>query len=99
MAFGQVGFATVLLLLLAPLVATQPMHLSAAVVVSMLTLSVLGTRIAYVWNTRVVAAWGAAHASSVTYLTPGVGVVLGILASHGKLSLRRRQTASVAGKV
>ncbi|WP_432844696.1 DMT family transporter [Amycolatopsis sp. CA-161197] len=109
-AFGQVGFATVLLLVLAPVVASQPMHLSAAVVVSMLALGVLGTGIAYVWNTRVVAAWGAAHASSVTYLTPVVGValgvlvlnepvhwnepvgallvVLGILASHGKLARR-----------
>ncbi|MFI5606728.1 DMT family transporter [Amycolatopsis sp. NPDC051903] len=111
-AFGQTASATVLLALLAPAIATQPVHLDATVVLSVLALGVLGTGLAYVWNTAVVASWGAAHASSVTYLTPVVGVVLGvlvlhepvhwnepagavlvvlgILASHGKLVPRRR---------
>lgn len=36
-------------------------------------------RAAFVWNTNVVAGWGATNASTVTYLTPLVGVVLGVL--------------------
>jgi drug/metabolite transporter (DMT)-like permease len=39
---------------------------------------VLGTGLAYVWNTNVVAGWGT-NASTVTYLTPLVGVLAGAL--------------------
>jgi drug/metabolite transporter (DMT)-like permease len=45
----------------------------------MVALGALGTGMAYVWNTRVVVAWGAQRASTVTYLTPVVGVLLGIV--------------------
>ena len=45
----------------------------------MVALGVFGTGIAYVWNVRIIAAWGAANASAVTYLTPVVGVLLGVL--------------------
>ncbi|MEQ0563389.1 DMT family transporter [Amycolatopsis sp. NEAU-NG30] len=78
-AFGQTAAATVLLGLLAPAIAATPVHLDLPVVASMLALGVFGTGIAYVWNTRIIAAWGAANASAVTYLTPVVGVVLGVL--------------------
>ncbi|WP_051790848.1 DMT family transporter [Amycolatopsis jejuensis] len=112
-AFGQTGFATLVLALATPVVAAQPMHLSLAVVLSMVALGALGTGVAYVWNTSVATAWGAANASAVTYLTPVVGVVLGvlvldepvrwnepvgallvvlgILASHGRLTLARKR--------
>jgi drug/metabolite transporter (DMT)-like permease len=46
---------------------------------SVLVLGVVGTGLAYVWNTDVVAGWGATNASTVTYLTPLVGVALGVL--------------------
>lgn len=36
-------------------------------------------RARHVWNTSIIAAWGASNASAVTYLTPVVGVLLGIL--------------------
>jgi drug/metabolite transporter (DMT)-like permease len=75
----QVGLGALLMLVLTPLVATQPVDLSAAVVLSMLLLGVMGTGMAYVWNTNVVAGWGATKASTVTYLTPVVGVLLGVL--------------------
>ncbi|GEL94660.1 DMT family transporter [Cellulomonas composti] len=78
-AAGQVGCAAVVALLLAPFVARTPVHLTTSVVVCMVLLGVLGTGLAYVWNTQVVAAWGAQRASTVTYLTPVVGVVLGML--------------------
>jgi drug/metabolite transporter (DMT)-like permease len=47
-------------------------------------LGVLGTGFAYVWNTRIVTAWGPLAASTVTYLTPVVGVVAGavVLREH-----------------
>jgi drug/metabolite transporter (DMT)-like permease len=45
----------------------------------MVALGCVGTGLAYAWNTRLVQAWGAGRASTVTYLTPVVGVVLGVL--------------------
>ncbi|MFD9896364.1 DMT family transporter [Amycolatopsis sp. NPDC059027] len=85
-AFGQTAFATVILGLLVPVVASTPVHLSLAVVLSMLALGVFGTGIAYVWNASIIAAWGAANASAVTYLTPVVGVLLGIVVLDEPLS-------------
>ncbi|WP_138444412.1 DMT family transporter [Sinomonas susongensis] len=41
-------------------------------------LGVFGTGIAYIWNTAIVTHWGAVTASTVTYLTPLVGVSLGV---------------------
>lgn len=76
-ATAQVGVGAVLLVLCAPLLARQPVDPSPAVVAAMIGLGVLGTGLAYVWNTDLVAGWGATAASSVTYLTPVVGVVLG----------------------
>jgi drug/metabolite transporter (DMT)-like permease len=73
----QVGLGALVMLALAPVLATTPVHLDAAVTSSVLALGVLGTGLAYVWNTNVVAGWGATHASTVTYLTPLVGVALG----------------------
>ncbi|MGO4453329.1 DMT family transporter [Arthrobacter sp. RAF14] len=75
----QVGLGAVIMLALAPLTATDPMRLSWPVTLSVAALGVVGTGLAYLWNTNVVAAWGATNASTVTYLTPVVGVVLGIV--------------------
>lgn len=75
----QVGLGAVVVLALAPLVATSPVTLSPGVVFGMLALGGLGTGLAYVWNTNVVAGWGATNAATVTYLTPVVGVALGAL--------------------
>ncbi|MDQ2836332.1 MAG: DMT family transporter [Actinomycetota bacterium] len=74
----QVGLGAVLALLLAPFTATAPIQLTWRVALSITALGVLGTGLAYVWNTNVVAGWGATNASTVTYLTPIVGVALGI---------------------
>jgi drug/metabolite transporter (DMT)-like permease len=80
----QVGLAAAAMLALTPLLAAQPVHLTGRVVTSVLALGVLGTGLAYVWNTNVVAGWGATDASTVTYLTPLVGVVAGavVLGEH-----------------
>ncbi|MFD1322713.1 DMT family transporter [Micromonospora sonneratiae] len=79
-AASQVGLAAVIGFMLAPFVGGfEPIRLSPSVVASMLVLGVLGTGLAYIWNTRVIAAWGATTVSTVTYVTPVVGVILGIL--------------------
>ncbi|MFC4015095.1 DMT family transporter [Nonomuraea purpurea] len=79
-AAGQIVLAAGIGLALAPFVGGfEPIEATPAVVGGMLALGVIGTGLAYIWNTRVIAAWGATAASTVTYVTPVVGVVLGIL--------------------
>jgi drug/metabolite transporter (DMT)-like permease len=75
----QVGLGATALLAATPWVARPAPHLTQRVVVSMVLLGVAGTGLAYVWNTAIVTRWGATNASTVTYLTPLVGVVLGVL--------------------
>ncbi|MGL3806474.1 DMT family transporter [Paeniglutamicibacter sp. R2-26] len=111
MAAMQVSMAAAMMVVATPFVGLTPVAWTLPVVSSLLALGVLGTGIAYIWNTMVVRAWGAPAASTVTYLTPLVGVglgilvlgeslhwhqpvgglilVLGILASNGKLAPRR----------
>ncbi|MPY48640.1 DMT family transporter [Streptomyces acidicola] len=80
-AAAQMVLATAIGLLLAPFIGgLEPVHVTPSVLSSMLVLGMAGTGLAYILNNRVIAAWGATNASTVTYLTPIVGVVLGILA-------------------
>ncbi|WP_369798137.1 DMT family transporter [Agromyces sp. NDB4Y10] len=78
-AFLQVGMAGAVMLLLTPLLALGPVRLDAAVVVCLAVLGIAGTGLAYVWNIAVIRDWGPTNASTVTYVTPVVGVVLGVL--------------------
>lgn len=80
----QVSLGAVVMLALAPMIAVSPVSLSVPVVLAVLALGAVGTGLAYVWNTNIVSAWGATNASTVTYLTPVVGVALGVivLAEH-----------------
>lgn len=48
-------------------------------VAAMLSLGILGTGYAYIWNFQILAAAGSAIASSVTYVTPVVAVIVGVL--------------------
>jgi drug/metabolite transporter (DMT)-like permease len=75
----QLAMASAVVLLLAPWDARGPVSLNLPVVLSIVALGVVGTGIAYVWYTRVMRDWGAARASTVTYLAPVVGVLLGVL--------------------
>lgn len=77
-AATQVGIGAILLLAVIPFAPQTPVDLTLPVVGSLIGLGSLGTGMAYVWNTNIVAAWGATAASSVTYLTPLVGVTLGV---------------------
>ncbi|RTL66782.1 MAG: DMT family transporter [Pseudonocardiaceae bacterium] len=74
----QIGLAALVAWALAPVAATGPMTLALPVVASMVCLGVLGTGFAYIWFNRVFRAWGPARASTVTYLSPVVGVALGV---------------------
>lgn len=78
-AFVQVGLGAAVALVLAPFTALQPVTLDVSVVLSILALGALSTGLAYIWNTQIVAGWGATSAASVTYLTPVVGVIAGVL--------------------
>jgi drug/metabolite transporter (DMT)-like permease len=75
---GQMVAGAVLLGILAPGVALQPMTLTASVVISVVVLGVIGTGVAYILNYRLIADEGATAASTVTYLLPIVAVLLGL---------------------
>ncbi|MBN9611978.1 MAG: DMT family transporter [Actinobacteria bacterium] len=75
----QVVLAAAISAAMMPLLGGGLLRPTVGSVISLLLLGALGTGIAYVWNTRVLMTWGPLAASSVTYLTPLVGVVLGML--------------------
>lgn len=82
----QVGLGAVVMLVLTPMIAAVPMSLTTPVVLAVVALGALGTGLAYVWNTNIVGAWGATNASTVTYLTPVVGVALGAIVLAEEIS-------------
>lgn len=59
---------------------------STAPILSMLALGVFGSGFAYLWNFRVMQIAGSAIASSVTYLTPVVAVIVGIIFLSEKIT-------------
>lgn len=78
-AFLNIGLAAVVMILLTPVVAWHPITFSWPVLLSLLALGALGTGVVYIWNMNVLRAWGPTATSGVTYVTPVVGVALGIL--------------------
>lgn len=75
---SQIGAGAVIILLLTPFIDTPTPTLSLSVVASIVLLGGVGTGLAYIWYTNVINAWGATIASTVTYLTPIGGVLLGV---------------------
>lgn len=75
----QVGVSALIMLALTPAIALDNVHLTARIGIGVLALGIFGTGLAYVWNTNIVAAWGATNASTVTYVIPVVSVALGVL--------------------
>ena len=75
----QLVGASAIGLVLAPFIAFVPVELQWTPATCLAALGMLGTGFAYVWNTRVLVSWGSLAASTVTYVTPIVGVALGIL--------------------
>lgn len=78
-AFLNIGIAAVIMIVLTPVVAWHPITFSWPVLLSLLGLGALGTGVVYIWNMNVLRAWGPTVTSGVTYVTPVIGVVLGIL--------------------
>jgi drug/metabolite transporter (DMT)-like permease len=78
-SFLNIGIAAAIMVLLSPVLVLTPVELDPWIVVSVVLLGCLGTGVAYIWNQNVVRAWGPTRASTVTYITPLVGVVLGVL--------------------
>ncbi len=74
---SQIGAGALLSIALSPVIASGPLSITPAVAASTIVLGAIGTGIAYVWYANVINAWGATIASTVTYLTPLGGVLLG----------------------
>lgn len=85
-AFLNIGIAAVIMIVLTPVVALSPIEFSWPVLLSLLALGMLGTGVVYIWNMNVLRAWGPTATSGVTYVTPVVGVALGILVLGEHLS-------------
>lgn len=85
-AFMYIGLAAAVMAVLTPIVAWHPVSLDLWVVLSLVGLGVLGTGVVYIWNMNVLTAWGPTATSGVTYVTPVVGVVLGVLLLQESLS-------------
>ena len=78
-AFSYIALAAVVMVVLTPVIALGPIRWDPWVIGSMLLLGCLGTGVAYIWNQNALRAWGPTRASTVTYITPVVGVILGML--------------------
>jgi drug/metabolite transporter (DMT)-like permease len=78
-AFLNIGLAAVIMIVLTPVIAWRPIDFSWPVLLSLLALGALGTGVVYIWNMNVLRAWGPTATSGVTYITPVIGVALGIL--------------------
>lgn len=78
-SFLNIGLAAAIMAVLTPVLVLQPVTLDPWVVGSVVLLGCLGTGVAYIWNQNTLRAWGPTRASTVTYITPIVGVILGIV--------------------
>lgn len=78
-SFLMIGIAALIMVILTPFIALDPIRLDPAIVACVLMLGCLGTGVAYIWNQNALRAWGPTRASTVTYITPVVGVALGVL--------------------
>jgi drug/metabolite transporter (DMT)-like permease len=78
-SFLNIGIAAAIMALLTPVIALTPVALDPWIIGSVILLGCLGTGVAYIWNQNTLRAWGPTRASTVTYITPVVGVALGIL--------------------
>ncbi len=85
-ALMNIGIAAAIMVILTPVLAWGPITFSWPVLLSLLALGALGTGVVYIWNMNVLRAWGPTATSGVTYVTPVVGVALGILVLGETLS-------------
>ena len=55
-------------------------------VLAMLALGIFGSGFAYLWNFKVMEVAGSAIASSVTYLTPVIAIIVGVIFLNEKIT-------------
>ena len=87
LATAQVSASALLAALPALLAGVTHAPVSASALWGILALGILGTGFAYVWNYRNIELAGSVIASSVTYVTPVIAVVLGFLVLGERLTL------------
>jgi len=85
-SFLNIGLGAAVMLVLTPVLVIEPVVLDPAIVGAILALGCLGTGVAYIWNQNTVRAWGPTRASTVTYITPVIGVALGMIVLGESLS-------------
>lgn len=85
-AAGQIGAGALVIAALTPFIGRESVDLSPSVVISIVLLGAVGTGVAYIWYNNVITAWGATAASTVTYLTPITGVILGVVILGERIS-------------
>lgn len=78
-SFVMIGLAAVWMLMLTPIIGADPVQLTPTVLIAIIVLGAFGTGLAYAWNQNVIRAWGPTRAATVTYISPPVGVLLGVL--------------------
>ena len=79
LAAGQLIMGTFTLLPLYLIDGIAEDKYAMAPVLAMLALGILGSGFAYIWNFKIMEAAGSAIASTVTYVTPVVAVIVGII--------------------
>lgn len=85
LASAQLILATVTLLPTFAIDGTNGHAVTVKAVIGVLGLGVFGSGFAFMWNFRVIAAAGSSIASTVTYLTPVVAVIVGMIFLHESL--------------
>ena len=86
LATGQILAATLILVPLVVLSGSPPGPITTSVVLAMVGLGALGTGVGYVLSYRIVAAAGGTTASTVTYLTPLVAILVGVALLNERLA-------------
>ncbi len=86
LAAAQLLLATVALIPTFLLDGLNGHALSTKIVIGAVGLGVFGSGFAYMWNLRIIANAGSSIASTVTYLTPVVAVVVGLIFLHERLA-------------
>jgi drug/metabolite transporter (DMT)-like permease len=84
-AAGQVTLGALTLLPFFIYNGVEKYEYQTAPVLAMIALGVFGSGFAYIWNFKVMALAGSAIASSVTYLTPVVAVIVGVIFLQEKI--------------
>ena len=75
----EVGAAALFILLLTPFLASGPVTIDWSTVIAISIIGFGGTGLAYLWFNDVLESWGPTRTSSVTYVMPIVGIMLGVV--------------------